>query len=306
MFDSPLEHAPALSGELGVEIYVKRDDLLPFPVPGNKVRKLEYELASLGRVPDVVITTGGAGSNHCRTLAWFGALRRFRVCLVLHGEPGNSASERMLRALGADCTYVAPNEIATTIDRLAKSERLQGHDVHVVAGGCHTSAGVAAYQDAATAVIADLPGIDLVVVATGTGATQAGIVAGFARASPKTRVLGISVARGRARAEAAVREALSWSGNERLIVEVDDSYVDGGYARYSAETERVVNHAWLRGLPLDPVYTAKAFRGFIDACRVNNPPRTALFWHTGGLLNWIDEGEKASLGGEGMTPGATH
>ncbi len=53
--------------ELGIEFYVKRDDLTSFDVSGNKSRKLEFLLAdALVNGYDSVVTVGGLQSNHCR------------------------------------------------------------------------------------------------------------------------------------------------------------------------------------------------------------------------------------------------
>ena len=38
---TPLEHLPRLSRHLGRDIWIKRDDLTPLALGGNKARKLE-------------------------------------------------------------------------------------------------------------------------------------------------------------------------------------------------------------------------------------------------------------------------
>ena len=71
---TPLEPMPRLSKALGgkVELWVKRDDLLPGAAGGNKTRKLEFLVAdALAQGADTLITCGAPQSNHCRlTLAW--------------------------------------------------------------------------------------------------------------------------------------------------------------------------------------------------------------------------------------------
>ena len=41
---TPLEYLPSVSADLGIELYIKRDDLTPLAMGGNKLRKLEYLL----------------------------------------------------------------------------------------------------------------------------------------------------------------------------------------------------------------------------------------------------------------------
>src|SRR4030042_5217377 len=72
---TPLEPLKRLSDRLGVDLYVKRDDLTGVELTGNKVRKLEFVLAdALHQGADIVLTCGGAQSNHSRATAMAAAL----------------------------------------------------------------------------------------------------------------------------------------------------------------------------------------------------------------------------------------
>nr|MBL0712414.1 pyridoxal-phosphate dependent enzyme [Desulfobacterales bacterium] len=67
---TPLEFLPRTSREMGVEIYVKRDDFTGMELSGNKIRKLEFIMADvLAQGADTVLTCGGAQSNHARATA---------------------------------------------------------------------------------------------------------------------------------------------------------------------------------------------------------------------------------------------
>ena len=71
---TPIEYLPNFSKALGnkVNVYIKRDDLLPGCAGGNKTRKLDFSIAdALSKGADTLITCGAVQSNHCRlTLAW--------------------------------------------------------------------------------------------------------------------------------------------------------------------------------------------------------------------------------------------
>ncbi|MGV9369225.1 MULTISPECIES: 1-aminocyclopropane-1-carboxylate deaminase/D-cysteine desulfhydrase [Micromonospora] len=295
---SPLESWDQIGHRLGVRLLVKRDDLLPFPLAGNKVRKLTRELATRAvTTGDVLITSGGVDSNHCRTAALLGARLGIHVDLVLHSRAGNAAQDRLsvrvARALGAAVHVVSAAEMPDCIDALHKLRIDSGKTVHVVPGGCHTKAGVEAYADAAGELLDQIgTAPDAVVLASGTGATQAGLVAGLARAGCRTRVIGISVARPADKGCAAVREALAWSSDDtQTPIEFLDSFVDGGYGCASDATRDAVRRAWRLGLPLDSTYTGKAFRGLTELTLTEAIPSgaTVVFWHTGGLMNQLVE-----------------
>ncbi len=66
---TPIEPMPSLSKALGngVNLFVKRDDLLPGASGGNKTRKLEFCIAdALEQGADTIITCGAVQSNHAR------------------------------------------------------------------------------------------------------------------------------------------------------------------------------------------------------------------------------------------------
>ena len=67
---TPLQRLTRLGDQLGLELYVKRDDYTGLESSGNKIRKLEFLLAdALNQGADTVITCGGEQSNHCRATA---------------------------------------------------------------------------------------------------------------------------------------------------------------------------------------------------------------------------------------------
>jgi 1-aminocyclopropane-1-carboxylate deaminase/D-cysteine desulfhydrase-like pyridoxal-dependent ACC family enzyme len=294
--ESPLERFPALGERIGCELFVKRDDLLPVPLAGNKVRKLEAELDSVSaHGAEVLLTTGAVGSNHCRTLALLAARRGIRAHLVLHG--GNGAQDapalRILEALGATWTRVPPERIAPALRRAEEDCAAAGLRVHTVAGGCHTPAGARAYRRAAEAVLAELRP-DAVFVASGTGATHGGIAAAAQHSDRGPRVIGISVAREALRGLPAAAEAARWAGGDGEGLVFDDRFRAGGYGCRDSGTDSAVRLGWQHGLPLDPTYTGKAFAGLLryaaeERWADRGGPRgrapRVLFWHTGGLMN---------------------
>lgn len=294
MYESPLEEHRTLGKQIGVELLVKRDDLLPFPLAGNKVRKISAEIGSAPLNTDIFITTGAIASNHCRTLAFMAASQGLKAHLVLHGnasDPHAALSRRLCRALGATLDVGEASSIASRIEEAVRRAGQDGLRSHVIPGGCHTVAAVSAYSDAAAAVLQQRPDIEVVILASGTGATQAGIIDGTGRANGGPRVIGISVARKAAAGISAISEALSWVRPERRAeIEFRDNYLDGGYGVCGSATTEAVKVGWRHGLPLDATYTGKAFRGMRDLVRSGVIPESSLvlFWHTGGLWSQIE------------------
>ncbi|MDM0110731.1 pyridoxal-phosphate dependent enzyme [Variovorax sp. J22R133] len=288
---SPIYRADSLSKLWNVDLWLKRDDLIPQFLGGNKVRKnvriLSHAFEREG-IPDLLITNGGAQSNHARVLALLGAQIGCAVHLVLHGERppdglgcGNSF---FYDAAGAKSTYVASTDIGAKISEIAEEARSVGKRVLVVPGGGHSLEGVEAYADA----VSELPfEPDFIVVASGTGGTQAGLIVGVTRSGMKTRVIGISVAREHDRGANAVRALLSNDLGGDLI-EFKDDYRFGGYELSSPELVDFLKAvARVEGLPLDLTYTGKAMFGLSRLLLSGEIGKGSkvVFWHTGGMLN---------------------
>lgn len=273
---------------IGSEVWIVRDDLLPFPLAGNKIRKIESELSEIREPFDVVITNGGIDSNHCRTLAMFGARNRFEVHLVLHGDQldGSTLSTSILSELGASFDLGSADSISERIQLAMNHYASKGKRVKVVSGGGHTKAGALAFKHASAQIFQER-NFDHVFLASGTGATQGGIAAAAEEHSPETKVVGISVARSHERGLPPVAEAAKWAGCATPSIIFDDNYRAGGYGIADQSTLEAVNFGWSHGLPLDPVYTGKAFNGLLDYSSRGELAESVLFWHTGGLLNWI-------------------
>lgn len=270
------------------EMWVVRDDLLPFPLAGNKVRKIEAEINSLPSDIDALITNGGVDSNYCRTLAFFAAQRSIRVHFSLHSEEDNpdKLSLKMLQALGATFDVGPAETISSRI--LATKVELEGlgMKVHVLSGGGHSRPGAVAFKEAGR-VVFESNNFDQVFVASGTGATQGGLVAAAEEFSTFTEIVGISVARNESRGISPVKEAAIWANSKTPHVTFNDQYRAGGYGKTDEQTIEACTTAWMFGLPVDPTYTGKAFAGMLDYSRTQSLGSKVLFWHTGGLMNWL-------------------
>ena len=96
---TPLQLLERLSEELGVRIWLKRDDLTDSVATGNKIRKLEYTIGqALAESADVLVTWGGVQSNHCRTTAALAARLGLKAHLLLRGsQPGGNCSSPEFR-----------------------------------------------------------------------------------------------------------------------------------------------------------------------------------------------------------------
>ena len=283
---SPVHRLNCLSRQWQVDLWAKRDDLIPQFFGGNKVRKAFGILSKMKKLPNVLITNGGSESNHARVVALMGAQENREVHLVLHGTTKKRGGNRALcvRA-GAVLHHVSPGEVADKIAAIKKNQIEQGRTVEVIPGGGHTVEGAKAYAKA----VSELPfDPDYIVHASGTGGTQAGLILGVTKYGLKAKILGVSVARlgnrGRREVEMLLPKKL------HSLVSFDDRFRFGGYEQTTPELNQFIS--WVlktEGIPMDPTYTGKAMYALakmIDCGEIKRGSRV-LFWHTGGLMNLL-------------------
>jgi D-cysteine desulfhydrase family pyridoxal phosphate-dependent enzyme len=284
----------------GPRVLVKRDDLTGLALGGNKARKLEYLCGEAqARDCDVLVTGGGAQSNHARMTAAAANRLGFECHLVVGGkEPriysGNLLLDRVLGATlhftGADSYY----DVETAIEALAARLAASGRRPFAMPIGGASVTGAAAYAWASDELLAQVDrdghgDVDWVVVADGSGGTHAGLVAGL---GGRARVLGVDVGTRpdlddvipRLATEAAARAGRTASPDELFL---DHSRFGDGYGAITEDAlEAIERVAALEGIVLDPVYTGKAMAGLIAATREGRigAGDTVVFWHTGGAV----------------------
>lgn len=304
---TPLERLDRLTDHLGgPTLWIKRDDLLGLAGGGNKTRKLEFLVAdALAQGADTLVTTGAVQSNHCRlTLA--AAVKEGLACRLVLEErvPGSydetaSGNNFLYRLLGAEKVTVVPagTDLAAAMQAEADTLAREGRQGYVIPGGGSTPLGALGYVACAQELLAQAFDADLridhLVVASGSGGTHAGVVAGLTGANAGVTITGISV-RAAAAPQAAkildlARATAAKLGSRHAIeesaVRVLDGYVGAGYSLPTdAMVEAVQLFARVEGILLDPVYTGKAAAGLIDLVRQGAFDRDAnvVFLHTGG------------------------
>ena len=302
-----------LSEKFGVEVYVKRDDLTGTELTGNKVRKLEFVFAdAVAKGADVVLTCGGAQSNHARATA-IGAVRLGLRCRLLlrtpdasHPPPpeGNILLDRMA---GAEIVWITPEEYRRRneiFDRETMALKKQGHTPYVIPEGASNALGAWGYIRAAEELkkdLASLPGGTdgpvTIIHATGSGGTTAGLILGVRLHKMNARVVGFNVCDdrdyfvrviGEICKEAISTYKLGVSISSEQDIEVVDGYVGRGYGlSRPEEIELLCELARTEGIFLDPVYTGKAFYGMtqeLKKCPTAFGKRI-IFMHTGGIFD---------------------
>ena len=301
-----IEQMPVISKQLGIPVYLKRDDQTGSEFNGNKVRKIEYAVAeALRQGCDTLITCGGIQSNHCRATAAIAAKLGLKSILLLRiNEPPPVCGNYLLDLLfGAEIRFCSPDEYRSSrnelMEHIGKEIEAEGRRGYILPEGASNGIGCFGYFDCMQEIVNQESVLDVcfdtIVVAEGSGGTHAGLHLANQLLGLNKRVVSFCVCDDQAYFRKAVlsicNSCLNYMGLSFSLdindIEVIDQYVGIGYALSTPEELSFISKtARENGVLFDPVYTGKAFLGLcreVERGNFNNA-RNILFIHTGGVF----------------------
>ena len=269
---TPLEPALRLAVALDLdELWIKRDDLTGLGGGGNKVRKLQYSCAEAVKAGATrLVTTGAPQSNHARLTAAAAARLGLGCTLVLRGQAPPAPRGNLILDELAGATVVWAGD--APLEEVAAAQ-----EGYVIPFGGTSPFSARGYADCARELLAQLPELDTVVVALGSGGTMAGLVSVLG----PDRVYGVDTG-ALPDPRATVAALLDGMGTpvDPAALRIDGAQVGPGYAALTdAVREALTLAARTEGLFLDPTYTGRAFAGLC----ATRPAGRVVFLHTGGL-----------------------
>lgn len=287
-------------------LYIKREDLIPYSFGGNKARKglLFFEMIDKEKY-DYVVTYGSSHSNHCRIIANMAAARNIGCSLIAPQEVSDTTyNSRFMKWFGAEIISVSVEKVHDEIEKKLMQLRNEGYNPCFIPGGGHGNIGTQAYVECYKEIreyeIEKHIKFDYIFFATGTGTTHAGLVCGQIIHGDDRKIIGISIARkkpyGREIVLNSIREYLPDAIEERIqekTIFIDD-YIGDGYGKGNLQITNTIKEAMIKyGIPLDSTYTGKAFWGMKEYMKNSNMKnKNVLFIHTGGTPLFFDDLDK--------------
>ena len=304
-----IDAMPNLSAHMGTAfLYAKRDDCTGLGLGGNKARQLEFYLgAAVDQGADTILITGAVQSNFVRSAAAAARKSGMDIHIQLEARVPNpspryhtSGNVLLNRILGATLHSFPEGEDEVGADRnleaIADGLREQGRNPYVIhLGPGHPPLGALGYVVAAREIVEQMneSGIefDEVIVATGSGASHAGLLFGLRALGCTMVVKGICVRRPM---DQQLPRIIKRCADIAELLEIDNPVKDNdihinddvlapGYGKMNdAVLEAMTLAAHKEGIILDPVYTGRAMAGFLTCARVAREGQNLLFIHTGG------------------------
>lgn len=265
----------------GIKLCIRREDLLHPAIPGNKFRKLKYNLQQ-ARIEghNTLLTFGGPYSNHIAATARAGKESGFRTIGIIRGEElahhtrlnptlQRAASDGMILDFIQRKVYRQKDE-----STFLKSLNNEYGPFYLLPEGGTNALAIKGCEEILTQ---NDHGYDQVCCSVGTGGTLAGLINS---SGIKQSVIGFPALKG----DFLKKDICSFVVKNNWHLEQE--YHFGGYAKINTALVAFINTFGREtGVPLDPVYTGKMLYGILDMVKKGKfrSGTSILAIHTGGL-----------------------
>lgn len=241
-------------------------DLIHPEVSGNKWFKLKNNLLEAQRSGlRTILTFGGAFSNHIAATAAACKLLGFKSIGIIRGEESSVSNSTLAEAKqnGMQLHFVSRENYKRKEDQNFINElKKEFGDFYLIHEGGNNELGIMGCSE----ILTESMDQDLVLCASGTGATYVGLLKAI---KPHQKLMVVNALKG-------------GDDKEGLL----NNYHFGGYAKHTSELlEFKSKFENDHNIPLDYVYTAKLFFAAFDLINKDKIPEnsTVLIIHSGGL-----------------------
>lgn len=299
---TPLHRLDRLSGRLGTEVWIKRDDIGSVALAGNKIRKFDFILGNT--VADILVTTGAGQSNSARAGAAAAAALGMHCHLVIGDEEPTDLSGNLILddLLGATLEFrpqASWAELNASVQEVADRLQQSGRTAIMAPVGASSPLGSLGFALAFLEFDQQCRDHGLtpstVVHASSSLGTHAGLLVGRAVSGRDIDIVGIDVGEIypdlNAQANALAQDAAKLIGLTLSDpgADVRTDYVSPGYGHPSSATVAAIRLlARQEAVITDPVYSGKGAQGMLDLISRGDIHGSLVFWHTGGYHALFD------------------
>lgn len=301
---TPLHRLEFASEDLGIDLWIKRDDLTGFAMGGNKGRKLEYMIAAaIESGAEAIATCGSMQSNFIRQLgaacSMFGLKCSAAVMSTpyehqppfLDGLRRDGGNVLLDDWLGVDL-HIYPDgtwdELYGHAEEVAQQLERQGLRVfRIPVGGSSPEGAYAFWAAGRELALQSEKDFDSIILASSSGSTQVGLAHYFKES--QTRVVGVcsdpepEISADFADLSSRLATILESAAIPSSAFVLKFDMVGPGYGVPSREGNDAIRYLARReGIFLDPVYSGKAFASLMEMARTGEVAGRVCFWHTGG------------------------
>jgi 1-aminocyclopropane-1-carboxylate deaminase len=271
----------------GLQVYLVRSDESHVQVSGNKWYKLKYSLIEAKALGcKHIVSFGGAYSNHIHALAYAAASLGISVTAYIRGQwSEDNQTLRDAKKWGMQLIPLTRAEYREkTSSEFLKEIYARFPNCLIIPEGGSNKNALRGVAELTTSIENELPSLDYLITACGTGGTLAGLISG---AVSTNTLLGIPVLKGAGFIRNDVQALLDVSGIASAVnwqLDLDGHY--GGYGKVKTDHLKIMTELEQHhDVVLEPVYVAKMWRRFDELVAADYfvaGMRIAML-HSGGL-----------------------
>lgn len=300
---TPIQHLDSFSKKN--DIYIKRDDLLPFSFGGNKARIAKNFIKDMKHNDyDSIITYGSSKSNLSRVMSNLCQKEEIPCYIVSKGN-SDSYNSKLVEMYGTEIIKCNQSNVAKTINNLINKLKSNGLNPYYIYGNIYGKGNEKVAVEPYNNVYYEIKeqekdlnvNFDYIFLACGTGMTLSGLLSGLLINKDQKTIIGISIARTKEQENKEIKKFINSYFERKIddfklnnIINVMDNFLLDGYGTYNYEIVDLIKMMMIKeGIPMDPVYTGKAFWGmkkYLKKNKINE--KNILFIHTGGLPLFFD------------------
>ncbi len=301
---TPLQFLPSLSSKLGLQVFIKRDDLTDLALGGDKPRKLEYEVArAQAQGADTLVTCGSSQSNHARLTTAAARKAEMQCVVVLSRDQYQALQGNLLTVylMGAQVHLVETShhwDFEPYLQTVCQSLRAQGKHPYIIPVSGTTPHSCLGYVRCGLEIANQLAerriSLDAIYAPFGTGGIFTALLLSLRERGITCPLIGISVNQ----KQQWCREQFErwWMELCQLLdrdprrspeaFEIHDEFIGRGYGDPTEEClDALMLLAQTEGILLDPVYSGKMMAGFLahQAAGRWSSGQHILLLHSGGV-----------------------
>lgn len=274
--------------ECGIELWIKREDLVHPVYGGNKFRKIKYNMQYARENNfDTILTFGGSYSNHIAATAFAGKQSGFRTIGIIRGEELQSSSSLLsstlqaAKANGMHLKFISRYQYRHIYDDIFLDQlRNEFGNIYIIPEGGANSYGLLGCTEIVNEIEMDF---NYICCPVGTGTTLMGIAKAL---NPGRVALGIEVYKNEKPSLKNLQYVKHNAGDCKHINAEIFNYSFGGYGKVPKQLEKFCSNFYNSySICIEPVYTGKMFYGIFDLANQGffKKGSVIIALHTGGL-----------------------
>jgi len=284
---SPLEpvYHPIFE-QYGIQVLIKRDDLIHPIISGNKWRKLKYNIDNVKEHQlKGIVSFGGSYSNHIHAVSFACKINKLNSVGIIRGEEeyANNATLSQAQKWGMKLEFINRKSYKERNNPVFL-QQLQNRypDYYIVPEGGSNELAIRGVKEVCHELKHQTK-FDTLITPVGSAGTMSGLILGD---NEEHNIIGIAVLKQAEYLNTTIKSFLSTNDHNFTNWKLLSEFHCGGYAKFSQENlADIVAFSKVTGIPFEPIYSGKMVLALLTLVKQGYFAKghRIVLLHTGGL-----------------------